>query len=310
MSTEKKAALTTTQKGLSKVDVALLGIMEELRTREARLEMLLPKGMDPQRFTESARLALAAEPKLLKCTPASLVLAVLRGALTGLPVHGGGGLAYIVPYGEEATYVPGYKGLISLGKATGIVRDMQPVLVHDKDVFEIEEGDSPRLTHRPYIPRKADDFAGAVIAAYTRVLLPDGERVIKGLLYAPDLARIEASSRAKNGPRNGPHREEMQKKDTLKNAYKTLGVPPGDVFKALRIALAADEAAESGVVDAELAAVESFAKPTGTERMRAVVGLPSGPVSEVLEDHEEPLPMSHPGAEPPQDVVLPGQEGA
>lgn len=258
------------QRPPSPIDTMVANVCAIIERRKAKLSLLLPDGLSEQRFVESVRLAMAAQPALLRCTQESILLAVLRGARTGLPVDGSGGFAYIVPYGQDATYVPGYKGLITLAKATGVVQDMQPVLVRERDFFEPEEGDAPRTPHKPYVPRSPTDSAGSVIAAYTRVLLPSGERVIKGLLYAPDLARLAASSRAKDpkyAPRLGPHGEEMIKKDTVKNACKTLGVPPGDVYRALRVALAADDAADSGEASPELVGDESTLIEGSTERL-------------------------------------------
>jgi phage RecT family recombinase len=280
MTTDTK--LATQDKKISPIDAVILDVMETLRKRDARLELMLPEGSNVSRFKESVRFALAQNEDLVKCTAQSLVLAVMRGARVGLPVDGSGGYAYLVPFNKkikgkngaqdtwvkEAVYVPGYKGFCVLAVATRLVQDMQPVLVREKDLFEPEEGDSPRIIHRPYVPRKAGDTAGPVIAAYTRVLLPSGERVVKGLLYLPDLERIAASAPAKGGPRSGPHESEMQKKDTIKNAFKSMGVPPGDVHKALRLALAADVAAETGEMDPELASLEEDRKTSAKERFR------------------------------------------
>lgn len=269
MTTETKRA-----EKISPIDQALLDTMETLKKRDARLEKLLPEGVDRSRFNEELRFALAQSPSLLSCSRESLVLAVMRAARTGLPPDGAGGMGYIVPYGKVATFVPGYKGLVFLARLSGLVEDMQPVLVRERDTFEVEEGDNPRIIHKPFIPRKADDSAGPVLAAYTRVLLPSGQRVIKGLLYLPDLARIEASSAAKGGPRSGPHREEMTKKDTLKNAFKSLGVPAGDAFRRLRLALDADNAAETGVASPELSEMERLAEQNANERLRKRMGVP------------------------------------
>lgn len=299
MTTETKT-LAKKEAAISPIDKAVLDVMDTLRKRDARLELLLPEGSDVSRFKESVRFALAQNPDLVKCTAQSLVLSVMRGARVGLPVDGSGGYAYLVPFNtkikgkngaqdtweKQAQYVPGYKGFVVLARATGLAMDMQPVLVRERDVFEPEEGDNPRIVHRPYVPRKHGDSAGSVIAAYTRVLLPDGTRVVKGLLYLPDLERIAASSPAKGGPRSGPHESEMQKKDTLKNAFKSMGVPPGDVYKALRLALAADVASETGEMDAELQAVESTARPSANVvlRERLGVGAPA------LTEGQETLP--------------------
>lgn len=284
----------TQDKKISPVDQALLDTMEVLRQRDQRLEKLLPEGVDRSRFNEEIRFALAQSPALLKCSRSSLVLAVMRAARTGLPPDGAGGMAYLIPYAGEATFVPGYKGLIFLAKMTQLVLDMQPVLVRERDVFEVEEGDSPKVTHRPFIPRKKEDAAGDVLAAYTRVLLPGGHMVVKGLLYLPDLARIEASSKAKNGPRQGPHRERMQMKDSVKAAFQHLGVPGGDAFKRLRLALAADTAAETGEAPEELRALEEARQESANERLRKRLGEePTLPASSDEISEEERAEILH-----------------
>jgi recombination protein RecT len=300
VTTETK--LATRDKKISKPDAIVLQVMDLLRQREARLELMLPEGSNVSRFAESVRFAIAQSEDLQKCTLTSIVLAVMRGARIGLPVDGSGGYAYLVPFNKkikgkngeqdtwikEAVYVPGYKGFVVLAVATRLAQDMQPVLVREKDLFEPEEGDSPRIIHRPYVPRKTGDTAGKVIAAYTRVLLPSGERVVKGLLYLPDLERIAASSPAKGGPRSGPHESEMQKKDTIKNAFKSMGVPPGDVHKALRLAMEASTAADTGELGPELSALEEQRKVSANERLRDTLLKRAG---------EEPLLVEHTSTE-------------
>lgn len=265
MTTEQKT-LAKTEPKQTPADLAVLEIMETLRRREARLELLLPPKSDVSRFKESVRFALAQQPALVKCTPQSLVLAVMRGARTGLPVDGGGGLAWIVPYGTEATYVPGYKGLITLAKATGLVKDMQPKAVHAADAFEVDEADG-KVTHKRFIPRTKDDDRGPLIAVYCRTTLPDGT-VRFTVMDMMDIERIRSKSRAQNGPWKTDF-EAMALKSVVKMDFKTLGVPPGDTFKALRIALAADTAAESGEVDSELREVEERTRPSANDELRA-----------------------------------------
>lgn len=292
MSTETKKP-----ERMSLIDQALLATMEDIKRRDQRLEKLLPEGVDRSRFNEEVRFALAQNDALVKCTRSSLVLAVMRAARTGLPPDGAGGMAYIIPYGTEATFVPGYKGLIFLAKMTGLVLDMQPVLVREKDLFEVEEGDQPRVVHKPHIPHSAKDAAGAVIAAYTRMLLPGGVRVVKGMLYLPDLERIAACSRSKNGPRQGPHAEAMKKKDSIREAFKSLGVPSGDAFRRLRLALAATDAAETGEVAPELAEGERERRSGNTIlREKLVADAPPPEMSE--EEKQEVIRQEMAAPEP------------
>lgn len=266
MTTDK--TLATQDKKISPIDAAVLDIMETLRKREARLELLLPPKADVQRFKESVRFALAQQPSLVKCTPQSLVLAVMRGARTGLPVDGGGGLAWIVPYGTEATYVPGYKGLITLAKATGLVKDMQPIPVYKRDTFKYRPADDQPVLHEVYEPETEDpaDDRGPLRAVYCKTTLPDGSKRYT-VMYLKDIKIIQAKSRAKNGPWSSDF-VPMALKSVVKMDFKTLGVPTGDTFKALRVALAADTAADTGEVDSELKDLEEGTKPSASERLR------------------------------------------
>lgn len=267
--------MTTEQKTLVKAetkqtpaDLAVLEIMETLRRREARLELLLPPKADVSRFKESVRFALAQQPALVKCTPQSLVLAVMRGARTGLPVDGGGGLAWIVPYGQEATYVPGYKGMIVLAKAMALVKDMQPVPVYKRDKFSYNPADDQPVQHEVYFPEtdRAEDDRGPLRAVYCKITLPDGTKRYD-VMSLKDINAIRDKSRAKSGPWASDF-DQMALKSVVRRAFKTLGVPPGDTYKALRIAISADVAADTGEVDSELRALEEPTEPSANERLR------------------------------------------
>jgi recombination protein RecT len=290
-------------KALSPVDKAMLEIMGSMERRAARLENLLPPDMPVERFKESVRLALAQTPSLLKCEPGTVLLSVMKAAKLGIDVAAGPlGHGALVPFGTECTFVPMFKGLVMLAVTAGVVKDMTPVLVHEKDHFVPTEGDDPHVDHKPYVPRKAADSRGDIIAAYTRVTLPDGTRVIKGMMYADDIARVEASSKGKNTPWNGPHRPEMVKKSTIKNAFKTLGVPASEQTARLRDALAADVDAEARGVDEE--ATHTVTPAAGVEGLKSALKKKAAP-EDAQTEPAAPLPISHPDAQPPE----PGSEG-
>jgi len=259
MSNDKMAK---TDKKPSPIDAAMLGLMDQFTRREARLENLLPADMPVERFKESIRLALAKNPDLLKCDPGSVLLAVMKAARCGLDVAGVYG--HLVPYGAECQFVPDYKGLVALAVATGVVQDLQPVLVYSQDEFIPEEGENPHIHHRPFVPRKVGESRGEIIAAYTRVLLPSGQRVVKGLMLMDDIARIEAGVKAGKSPWKGPHRPEMIKKSSIKNGTKTLGLPMSEQASRLREAMAADE---GEVVDGSFS-VTPEPRQSGVERAK------------------------------------------
>jgi phage RecT family recombinase len=294
MTNETKAV----EKKINPVDAKFLEIFSTMQRRKERFEDLLPPWMPPERFIAGAKMAVSLQPELLQCTPESLVLALYKAARAGIDVSGGFlGHGALVKYGNEATFQPMYRGLVALAVVTKTVQDMTPVLVHENDHFVPHEGNDDRLEHIPFVMRKKTDKRGEVIAAYTRVLLPSGAKVIKGLLYLDDLMRIEASVKARNSPWNGPHRPEMQKKSTLKNAFKSLGTPSSDQAQYLNAALQAD--AEADGYDVEGTVVSSVPIARGTARLKA---LAAGSRAETLEMSAtpDPLPVS-----PPE----PGSEG-
>jgi len=299
---QKQQALSVTP-----VDKMMLSLMGEFDRREARLENLLPRDMPVERFKESVRFALAATPALLKCDPGSVMLSVMKAAKLGIDVAAGPlGHGALVPFGADCTFVPMFKGLVMLAVTAGVVRDMNPVLVYERDHFVPTEGDEPRVDHRPYVPKNAKDSRGAIIAAYTRVTFPDGSRAIKGVLFADDIERIANSSSGRNTPWNGPHRPEMVKKSTVKNAFKTLGVPSSEQANRLRDALAADIEAEARGVDEEATHAVTPSPSVGTEGLKASLKTKKPATSSPPDDAvTEPLHSSHPGAEPPE----PGAEG-
>lgn len=269
----------------SPVDTAIVAIMDSMQRRAVRLENLLPPEVPVARFMESIRLALATNPELAdpaKTDPASVVLAVMEAARIGLDVHGHYG--HLVRYGKECQFIPDYKGLVALAVASGVVRDMQPVLVYERDLFVVDEGENPHVEHKPYIPKKAADSRGEIIAAYTRVLYPDGQRAIKGLLYADDIARVESGA-PKGGPWGGKHRPEMVKKTSIKNAKKTLGIPATEQAERLRLAVEADNRAEA--MERPSSVTVEAAPNSTTERAKAALKARN---TETLGDPENVVP--------------------
>lgn len=264
----KQEAKALATKKASPIDEMIVSVMGLVEKRQAKLANLLPEGSKVERFTEAVRYALASEPSLLKCTQESVVLAVMRAARTGL--NPDKEMAAIVKFGDEAVFVPMYKGLIALAKASGLVRDMRAVAVYERDTFEVDEAND-EVVHKRFVPRTAKDVRGPLIATYCRTILADGTRRYT-VLTLPDIERAKAKSRAGNTGPWGTDFDEMAKKAAIKADAKTLGVAPGDTFVALREALAADHAAETGEVLPELRRVEEElpSLPSGTQRLKSL----------------------------------------
>ena len=88
-------------------------------------------------FTAAA-LVVATNPALNRCTPASIVTALLSVATSGLSVDQNLGHAYFVPYGENVQLQIGYKGYIQLAHRAGWMVKSFPV--YDVDTYT-EESD-------------------------------------------------------------------------------------------------------------------------------------------------------------------------
>lgn len=95
------------------------------------------------RFTSTLIGAVSASEKLKDCDPGTIIAAGLRGEGMGL-IYGHG--YYIVPYGNTAAYLLGYKGYIQLAMSTGYYADI--------DCLEVREGElegRDRRTGKPVV---------------------------------------------------------------------------------------------------------------------------------------------------------------
>lgn len=84
-----------------------------------------------QRFITTVIAAVNATPALKNCTPDSIITSALQMESLGLPY--GMGDAYIIPYGDKATFQIGARGYITLAMRSGAYQDI--------DTIEIREGE-------------------------------------------------------------------------------------------------------------------------------------------------------------------------
>lgn len=70
---------------------------------------------------------------LQKCNPKSVIYAGVQAALNDLPLGNNLGLAYVIPYGQDAQFQMGYKGYIQLAQRSGQMRTI--------NVREVKEGE-------------------------------------------------------------------------------------------------------------------------------------------------------------------------
>ncbi len=217
----------------------------------------------PERFLTVVDQALRRSPDLLKCTPSSVLKALLDAAELGLVPSGLIGQAYLVPYRnkntgrQEAQLIPGYRGLIDLARRSGELRSIEARTVREHDEFEIVFGTNGYVRHVPYINRTRERIevenpdrpgemlsyekdGGSYIGAYMIATLPDGIQV-----EWMSAVEIEAVRRRSKAATSGPwvtDWAEMAKKTVVRRGVKYL---PIAIDSPLNRALALEDEAES-----------------------------------------------------------------
>lgn len=209
-----------------------------------KFEVLLPECYRPmaQRFLSRAELYIATcknAEKIQKCTVQSLAKAILVGAEYGIAIDGR--MGHIVPYGDQATFMPDYKGLVAVGRRHGAFVDAYARIVCENDVFDFGMEDA--TFHVRYKPNLRD--RGEVIGAYALLLFEAGRFVVEWM-DEPQIESVRQRSKAKD---NGPwvtDWAEMAKKTVLRRAIKTYSDDPE------MLSLIDHDDFASGIIEGEL----------------------------------------------------------
>lgn len=194
-----------------------------LEKSKNQMSMALPKHLTADRLLRVAMTSIQKTPKLLDCTPQSLLACVMTCAQLGLEPDQFLGQAYLVPYGNVCTLIPGYRGYIALARRSGEVQSVSSQAVYSKDHFSLQYGIEEKLEHIPYEPTEKElegknprgDFRGA----YVIFKYKDGSYSFDYMSRA-EIDRIRKRSKASN---DGPwvtDYDEMAKKTVIKRHVK------------------------------------------------------------------------------------------
>lgn len=207
-----------------------------LEAAKGRIHSVLPSHMSAERMIKIALVAATKNPRLLQCTPQSLLTALMNASELGLEPFTGLNQAWIIPYGNEATFMPSARGLCDLARRSGEITSIYSYCVYDRDIFECELGLNPTLKH---VPRFDGKPRGNLLLVYAVAKFKDGTSQYE-VMTKHDLDKVRACS--KNG-NSGPWSlwtEEMNRKSCLKKLSKYI---PNSVQLSKAIAL--DNAQES-----------------------------------------------------------------
>lgn len=203
-----------------------VGVIQQFRSDgfQAELVKALAGRIDPDFFARVALTTLRKDPNLLRCNPASVLAAVMDAAQFGLLPDGFTGYGYILAYKGDATFLPGYKGLIQLALRGGRVTKLVGRAVYEGDEFDYALGTEEFIRHRP----ATGAHKGALTHTYAIAWLPDGSTVFEVL----DRERIEKirDMPTRRGQRVGPtwksDFDEMATKTAVRALFKYLPLEP------------------------------------------------------------------------------------
>lgn len=203
--------------------------LKELVSSDNVKEMLsnvATKYLPPERAVKIMLLAASRQPKLYECTPSSFLTAAMKAIEAGLDFGGATGQAYLVPYfnskigASEAQFIPGYIGLKDIVWRTAQIK-LRACPVYEKDIFDVTEGDEPKLTHKPYL---AGD-RGKVTHFYCVAKFPDGDKQFDWMTKK-EVDDIRSRSKcATTGPWKTDYIE-MGKKTVVRRIFKLLPSSP------------------------------------------------------------------------------------
>lgn len=202
--------MTTIERANGKPTLAAL--ITQMKPEIARA---LPRHMSADRIARIATTVLRQTPALARTTPESFLGALLTASQLGLE-PGPTGEAYLVPFGNVCTFVPGYRGLIKLARNSGQLRDIWSEIVYEHDTFKYTLG-----LHRDLIHEPAPGDRGKPVAVYAAAQLADGGTPFV-VMAAAEVESIRARSKA---GRSGPWVTDwaaMAKKTAVKQLAKWL----------------------------------------------------------------------------------------
>ncbi|GED13781.1 recombination protein RecT [Aneurinibacillus migulanus] len=188
-----------------------------LQKMAPEIEKALPKHMDVDRLTRISLTTIRTNPALMNCSMPSLLGAVMQAAQLGLE-PGLLGHCYIIPYGKEATFIIGYKGMIDLARRSGNIKSIYAHPVYENDEFSYKYGLNPDLQHTPAMKER-----GEFIGAYAVAHFNDGGYQFEFMPKEEIEKRKLRSKSYSKGPWQTDY-EEMAMKTVVRHMFKFLPI--------------------------------------------------------------------------------------
>lgn len=165
---------------------SIMDLLNGPNTRK-RFAQSVPAHMSPERMIRVCALSVNKNPKLMECTPMSLLGAMLSCAALGIEPDTPLGHCHLIPFEKkrkegnrwvtdrvEVNLVIGYRGYIDLARRSGNLKSLHADVVYSNDTFEFEYGSNRHLKHVP-----APGDRGEKIWAYCHAALDNDEEAFE-----------------------------------------------------------------------------------------------------------------------------------
>lgn len=224
------------------------------KSMQYSIEQALPAFMkgQAQAILRAAYTEITKNPKLLDCTPMSLFSACINAAQLGLQLGGFLGQAYLIPFKNNVTLIPGYKGYIQLVNRSGQVGIMHAETVWEGDEYEVTKGSNPSIRHIPHEPKTLKEMEQRKPIAFYATVMTDRGAVFQTMtVLEGELHRARFAMRKGGGPW-WEHFPSMCMKTCIIRLCKYLPMSAesmNNIAHAVAIDQAADAGQPQGVID-------------------------------------------------------------
>lgn len=199
-----------------------------LTRQKEQIAMALPKHMNADLMIRVALTAASREPKLLLCTPASLIGCVIECSQLGVTPDGILGQAYLIPFKVKQVLtcqlIIGYRGLVDLAFRSGRVKQLYAEAVYKTDEFGVVKGLNANLTHVPN-PKAPQKTKKDITHFYAVIHYTNGGYAFE-VMTVKDVNLVRSRSAGKSNKVWDDYYEEMGKKTVLRKLLKMAPLSP------------------------------------------------------------------------------------
>lgn len=224
-----------------------------IASRRESFAQVAAKNFDPDRLVKLAQAALSRNPKLAECTPASVLLCLMKCAELGLEPDSAlpQRRMWLVPRwnsklrGMEATYQLDYRAQLQLARDTGMVSSIVASEVRERDEWSYELSPAgASMTTFSFKPKVFGD-RGQVVGYFAAARLSGGEVQVVAMSRG-DIERFRDrfAQKTKDGNILGPWASDMDAmalKTCLRRLWNLLPAGASQEAQKVQAAIAGEE---------------------------------------------------------------------